>query len=184
MRITVVYGPFLPVPPLLGGAIEKAWFGLAEEFARQGHEVVQISRSYPQLADHGQGAHRRVTGYTWPGRRSRALLFHLLYAIRAAIAAPPADVIVATNSIFLPFFLPTGRKGRIYLHVGRHPKGQLRWYRRVGRFQTASEATAIAIRAEISSRHAAVRVIPYPLPPELSPPPDRAPQAVRKKEIL
>jgi hypothetical protein len=46
MRITIVQGAFLPVPPLLGGAVEKMWFGLAPEFVRHGHEVVYISRRF------------------------------------------------------------------------------------------------------------------------------------------
>lgn len=47
MRITVVQGPFLPVPPLRGGAIEKVMSGLGETWARQGHAVTHISRRHP-----------------------------------------------------------------------------------------------------------------------------------------
>ena len=32
MKITIVLGAFLPVPPVMGGAIEKSWFTLAQEF--------------------------------------------------------------------------------------------------------------------------------------------------------
>src|ERR1043166_9204720 len=28
MKITIVTGAFLPVPPIMGGAVEKAWFAL------------------------------------------------------------------------------------------------------------------------------------------------------------
>ena len=49
MKITIVLGAFFPVPPLMGGAVEKVWFALAQEFARLGHEVTQISRSHPDL---------------------------------------------------------------------------------------------------------------------------------------
>ena len=44
MRIAILQGPFLPVPPLRGGAIEKAWFRLGKAFAKEGHEVVHVSR--------------------------------------------------------------------------------------------------------------------------------------------
>jgi hypothetical protein len=37
MRITIVQGAFLPVPPVLGGAVEKIWFALGKEFASRGH---------------------------------------------------------------------------------------------------------------------------------------------------
>jgi len=39
MKITIVTGAFLPVPPIMGGAIEKAWFALAQEFTRRDHVV-------------------------------------------------------------------------------------------------------------------------------------------------
>ena len=43
MKITILQGAFLPVPPLRG-AIEKAWQALGEAFVRAGHEVTHISR--------------------------------------------------------------------------------------------------------------------------------------------
>lgn len=49
MKIPIMTGAFFPVPPILGGAVEKAWFALAREFVRRSHEVVQISRAHPQL---------------------------------------------------------------------------------------------------------------------------------------
>ena len=51
MKITIVLGAFFPVPPLLGGAVEKVWFALGQEFVRQGHQVVQISRRHPDLPE-------------------------------------------------------------------------------------------------------------------------------------
>ena len=51
MRVTIVQGPFLPVPPLSGGAVEKIWFALGKEFVRLGHTVTQISRHFPGLAN-------------------------------------------------------------------------------------------------------------------------------------
>jgi hypothetical protein len=32
MKITIVFGAFLPVPPIMTGAIEKSWFALAQGF--------------------------------------------------------------------------------------------------------------------------------------------------------
>ena len=40
MKITIVLGAFFPVPPIKGGAVEKIWFALGQEFARRGHDVV------------------------------------------------------------------------------------------------------------------------------------------------
>ena len=49
MKITIVQGAFLPVPPLLGGAVEKCWQALGQEFARRGHQVTHVSRAYGDL---------------------------------------------------------------------------------------------------------------------------------------
>ena len=35
MKITIVQGAFLPVPPLMGGAVENIWFALGQDFARR-----------------------------------------------------------------------------------------------------------------------------------------------------
>jgi len=51
MKITIVYGAFFPVPPVLGGAVEKLWHTMAVEFAKRGHEVVEISRTFKEFPD-------------------------------------------------------------------------------------------------------------------------------------
>ena len=52
MKITIVLGVFLPIPPVMGGAIEKSWFGLVQEFVSRDHNVTVISRELPQFASH------------------------------------------------------------------------------------------------------------------------------------
>ena len=47
MKITIVTGFLLPIPPVRGGAMEKTWFRLAREFVAAGHEVTFISRRWP-----------------------------------------------------------------------------------------------------------------------------------------
>src|SRR5919204_575348 len=69
MKITIVLGAFLPVPPIMGGAVEKAWFGLAQEFATRGHDVVVISRAVAQLPPEelvDRVRHIRVRGFDTP----------------------------------------------------------------------------------------------------------------------
>ena len=46
MRITIVNGFFLPVPPISGGSTEKSWYNLAREFVTRGHEVTMFSRRW------------------------------------------------------------------------------------------------------------------------------------------
>ena len=76
MRITVVQGAFLPVPPLLGGAVEKVWFNLGKEFARRGHEVTHVSRAFKDLPAHeviDGVSHRRISGFASPATTSRRM---------------------------------------------------------------------------------------------------------------
>ena len=49
MKINILQGAFLPVPPSKGGAIEAAWHSLGREFAKRGHEVTHVSSMAPDL---------------------------------------------------------------------------------------------------------------------------------------
>lgn len=164
MRITIAQGAFLPVPPLLGGAVEKVWFNLGREFARRGHGVIHLSRTYPALpaSEKIDGVrHLRVSGFPAPATTSRRLLLDFWYALRISAKLPPADVLV-TNSFWLPALPHRRSRGLPYVHVARYPKGQLKLYRRAT-LQTVSESIRQAILAELPSSANRIRVIPYPL---------------------
>ena len=164
MRITIVQGTFLPVPPLLGGAVEKVWFSLGKEFARRGHEVTHVSRSFKDLPAYEviEGVkHRRVSGFASPATTSRRMLLDFWYALRAMVQLPPADILV-TNTFWLPALEFRRSRGRAYVHVARYPKGQLKLYRHAI-LQTVSEPIRQAILAECPRAGDRVRVIAYPL---------------------
>ena len=174
MHITIVQGAFLPVPPLLGGGVEKMWYGLAPEFARAGHEVTYLSRRYPGLPDEEvrDGVrHVRVRGFDAPKNKLLYRACDALYALRARRALPAADIVI-TNTIWLPLLLRGSRAGRLCVHVARFPKGQMRMYQHAARLQTVSQAVAQAIADELPAVAAKVKVIPPYLssdPPALSP---------------
>jgi glycosyltransferase involved in cell wall biosynthesis len=164
VKITIVMGAFLPVPPIMGGAVEKAWFALAQEFAGRGHEVIQISRSLPGLPAEEITAgvkHIRVRGYDPPRSLVWLKFLDLNYSRRAVRAAVLSDIIV-TNTFWAPAFCRNQRRGKLYVHVARFPKGQMRVYRHAARLQAPSQSVADAIRAELPE--ARVKVIPYPRP--------------------
>jgi hypothetical protein len=97
MKITIVLGAFFPVPPLMGGAVEKVWFALGQEFARRGHEVVQISRSHSELpaAEEIEGVrHVRVRGHAQPRSILWLKWLDLLYSLRVRRILPSADILV------------------------------------------------------------------------------------------
>ena len=166
MRITIVLGAFLPVPPVMGGAVEKVWFALAPEFAQRGHDVVQISRAVrglPRQEIITGVKHLRVRGFDTPRSLIWLKVLDLIYSVRALSILPRSDVIV-TNTFWLPVLLRNEKRGKVYVHVARFPKGQMRMYRHVARLQAPSTAVAEAIRVEVSESENKIRVIPYPAP--------------------
>lgn len=166
MKITIVTGAFFPVPPLLGGAVEKVWFALGQEFARLGHDVVHISRAHPDLPATEVIAgvrHRRVGDYAQPQSIVRLKLLDLLYSLRVRRILPEADILV-TNTFWLPLLIRGTKRGLVYVHVQRGPKGQMRWYRHVARLCAVSRAIADDIVAEAPQLREKVRVLPNALP--------------------
>lgn len=166
MKITIVQGAFLPVPPLLGGAVEKIWHLLAREFAAHHHAVTHVSRAFPGLAasETRDGVrHLRVNGFNTPSALWRLKLCDLIYSRRCARVLQPADIIV-TNTFWLPMFPSVCRKGAVYVDVQRMPKGQMRWYHRAARLRANSTAVARAIRNETPAGRDRVALIPNPLP--------------------
>src|SRR5438105_4136531 len=198
MKITIVLGAFLPVPPVMGGAVEKVWFALAQEFARRGHEVVLVSRALPELPRSETRAgvkHLRVCGFDTPHSLLWLKFLDLIYSIRTlrvlSASSPigrirpvadrtdsscgePATDIIVTNTFWLPILLRNSRHGRVYVHVARYPKGQIRFYGKAARLQTPSRAVARAVAAEAPKLTQKITVIPYAAPGsagELEPPP-------------
>ena len=176
MRITIVQGPFLPVPPLRGGAVEKIWFALGQEFVRRGHTVTHVSRRFPGLPDEEtiEGVqHIRVGGFdappTWRPFRGFDLLWSLrlvwdfVYAWRAHQSLPDADIVV-TNTFWLPVLLPTsGPHGALYVHLARYPKLQVRWYRHAARLQPVSSVLATRLTEIVPEAANRIRYLPNPL---------------------
>ena len=171
MRITIAQGPFLPVPALMGGAIEKIWYGLGRAFAKAGHQVTYISRHHSELPKSAvvDGVrHVRVKGYDRPLGTARRLWCDLLFSLRALRTLPPADVVI-THTFWLPVLLGLGfrSRGAIYVHVARYPKRQIVLYRRAARLQTVSTPVGQAIARADPTAAARVTVIPNPLPDAL-----------------
>jgi glycosyltransferase involved in cell wall biosynthesis len=142
------------------------WFTLAQEFARRGHEVVQVSRAVPQFPREEtiEGVrHLRVRGHDTPRSLFLLKFLDLLYSLRTISILPKSDIIV-TNTFWLPFLLRNSKRGRVYVHVARYPKGQMRFYGSAARLQAPSHAVARAIADEAPNLAGKIAVIPYPAP--------------------
>ena len=167
MKISIVQGAFLPVPTLRGGAVEKIWFALGQEFARRGHDVTHYSRlcdGLPETEMIGGVRHVRVRGADAPASLVALKWQDLLYTRRVARRLAPADVVV-TNTFWAPLLFSPRRHGSLWVHVQRYPKGQMHLYRRAARLQTVSHVIAEAITSQVPWIRSRVCVIPNPLPP-------------------
>jgi len=167
MKIAVVMGFFLPVPPAAGGATEKSWHGLAVEFARRGHEVTVFSRHWPGWSNRSAElgvTHVRLHGYSHSGRLWLNLLKDLAWSIRAARALSPSDILVA-NCLSLPAFPRTLLRSscRRVVMTGRMPKGQYRLYGGLERVLAVSESVRDAVAAENPKLASVIRVTGYPI---------------------
>lgn len=171
MRISIVQGPFLPVPPLLGGAVEKIMAALAPAWAARGHEVFHVSRRFPGLPDRevAQGVqHVRVASRDAPAGRAAFRLAELAYCLRARRVLPAADILLS-NAVLLPLLVRSQRFGQLCIRLGRMPKGQLRFYRHAAWLQALSRAQAEAMRREDPVLADRIAVIGSPLPAGFEP---------------
>jgi len=168
LRIAIIQGAFLPVPPLQGGAVEKMWFSLGKEFARQGHTVTHISRDHENLPDSEftDGVHYlRVQGYKTPKSGLALKGYDLLYTLNARKLLSADFDIVVTNTFWAPILLSAKYQRACMVDVQRMPKRQMRLYNQVARLRANSTPVAHAIRKGISSSsHDKVVLIPNPLP--------------------
>ncbi len=166
MRITIVIGPFYPIPPVLGGAVEKVHLLLAGAYRDAGHEVTIVSRRYAGFADDEvvDGIrHLRIASSDRSSKLFVNLILDLIYSLRAAAVLPFADITI-TNGFFLPLVLPHRRAGKIYVQIGRYPKGQMPLYSRADRLQAVSKAVGRAVAQQAPWLARKVRVIGYAIP--------------------
>jgi len=168
MKITIATGPMLPVPTLRGGAVPRMWQGLAEQFARAGHEVTIFARAFA-----GQPERETIAGVRflrWGGFDQslsvrKDLLKDLAYALRAVRRLPPADILI-TNDFWLPVFAVRRRAaGKVVINANRFPKGQFRLYQKAARIAAASTAVREAIVAQCPALAGRTRVFPNPIDP-------------------
>jgi glycosyltransferase involved in cell wall biosynthesis len=168
MIITIVQGAFLPIPPLLGGAVEKMWYSLAKEFVNNGHQVVYISKSYDGVLsiDNEDGIqHVRVKGYKTPKSGVILKILDLFYSLKAVKKIAVETNIIISNTFWLPLLLPKKQTKYCMVDVARMPKGQMRFYTNGCVLRANSTPVINAIKKEISSNYyKKVVMIPNPIP--------------------
>ncbi len=167
MKITIVMGPWFPVPPVRGGALAKAWYGLAREFATAGHEVTIMAKQFPGQPDHetvGGLRFIRTRGFSQGNSLAWDLAKDFLYALNVLPRLPLSDILV-TNDFWVPALAANLRRraGAVLVSAGRFPKGQYWLYRRVARIVAISYAVKAGIIAEQPGLTSRVVTIPLPV---------------------
>lgn len=166
MIISIATGPWLPVPAIQGGAVNRRWQGVAEEFAKQGHQVRILCRAYP-----GQPQSETINGVEYIRRggfpQSANISFDLLkdfiYAVSTVPTLPLADVLI-TNDFWLPAFAPLRtQSGKVIVNAARVPKGQYFLYSKAAGFVAVSEAVKTAIIQQYPAIASRVIAIPNPI---------------------
>jgi glycosyltransferase involved in cell wall biosynthesis len=167
MNISIVTGPWFPVPPLQGGSVARLWHGLAEEFSARNHNVTVFCRSYP-----GQPKKEVINNVNYirhggfPQSRSIALdlLKDLVYAIQLLPVLQCSDILII-NDFWLPVFATLFRPdaGQIVFNANRFPKKQYFLYRGVKLFTAASNAIENAIIQQYPAASSRTRVIHNPI---------------------
>lgn len=168
MKITIVQGAFFPIPPVLGGAVEKMWYGLAKEFVNKGHEVSYISKSYKgflNIESEGGINHTRVKGYKTPSSGIVLKILDLFYTLKAVRKISNDTDIIISNTFWLPILLSLKQQKKCMIDVARMPKGQMKFYTNSGRLRANSSPVAKAIKEEINIKYFdKVVMIPNTLP--------------------
>ena len=167
MKITIATGPLLPVPAVKGGAVQKLWHGLAIEFARCGHQVTIVARSFPgqPKTEIRDGINFiRAAGFDQSLSVHRDLAKNFFDSARVLRHLPAADILV-TNDFWLPVFAGWLRpsSGKIVVNANRFPKGQFKLYRGAARIAAASSAVKNAVVAQCPALAARTLVLPNPV---------------------
>lgn len=164
LRITVVMGPFIPMPPApCTGAVENLWHGLTTELAKRGNSVTVFSRAHSSVpAENIIDGIRNIRRLSMDrtGNIMRDLMKDFWYSKTIRHLLNEADILV-TNTFFLPLLIgKTGKYGKLCVHVARLPKGQMRFYRNADRLQAVSSAVGNAIIEECPNMASKVIILP------------------------
>lgn len=165
MKIAISFGGFLPVPPLRGGATEKIWTQLARRLAVCGHKILAFSRRWPEQPNDEVVTgvrHVRLTGWNHYPRRWQNLLVDLRWSL-AVRRALPADHLVISHNVTLPWLLtslPPQHRAPVVVTLGRMPKGQVKFYRRVDRVYAFSQSVRDVALHQCPALESKLRVIP------------------------
>ena len=168
MKICIIIGPFNPIPPSGGGAVEKMWHLLALKFQTKGHKIFIISKHFGKLqkSENKKGIlHRKVRGYSRPRNFFLSKFYDFLYSYRAIKEIPKDIDIIVTNTFFSPILVNNFMKKKVFIDVARTPRNQMFLYKNCVRLRANSKIVYKQILNELGKKYQhKIKTIPNPLP--------------------
>lgn len=162
MDICIITGPFGCLPPNAIGAVEKLWYDIGNQFRKEGHDVVFVSkRDEDNLQSKGCVY---ISGYKRTGSLIKDLLLDFIYSFKAINAAPVSDIVVL-NTFWTPIlygFYKRKFKRAVY-NVARFPKKQMFLYRQIDCLACVSSAVFNALVNQTPSLKAKCCVVANPI---------------------
>ena len=185
LKISIVLGPFLSIPPNPTGAVERRWSDVAEQFSQKGHEVTLIGKRLKTrtsgvryISDRGENR----CGSLW-----KNIFLDMRYANRVARRIGESDIVI-TNSFSLPVILSQqkrlGAKYKIVVNLARIPKGQLFLYRNADRIVVVSTAVLDAVEEQDDTAFRKSVMIPNPIDCRIFNSEKREASPLRKRQLL
>ncbi len=186
MKINILTGAFIPLPPAGCGAVERVWHGLAPYFASRGDEVTFYARAHPsQSSDEIVDGVRYVRCWQFKQTKSRAvnILKDFIYALGMLRILKPADIFICNDfctGLLYPYV--RNKYGKLILNLQRIPKKLMRgYYEKSACMVAVSEASRNAIGKIDSGLLDKTYVVPNPVytdvfHPPLSPRDNAGPQ--------
>lgn len=165
MRINILTGPFMCLPPYAIGAVEKLWYSIGKEFVSKGHNVAFISKKpKEENIDDQDVSNVYVKGYDRTGSWLKDLILDLVYSYRALQKMPACDMLVL-NSIWSPVLckLFSNKYKRVMYNVARFPKKQMSLYKAVDCLSCVSTPVMNALIEQSPSMKAVTCVIHNPI---------------------
>lgn len=132
MKVTIITGPFLCLPPYAIGAVEKLWYSVGKCWINEGIEVTFISKK-PDIKNI-ENNHKYILGYERTGSWIKDFFLDFIYSCKALSQVSECDILIL-NSLWSPIlvrFFKRRHKISIF-SVERFPKRQLRIYDKLGK---------------------------------------------------
>lgn len=132
MKVTIITGPFLCLPPYAIGAVEKLWYSVGNCWIKEGIDVTFISKKPDNK--HNEKNHKYISGYERTGSWIKDFLLDFIYSWKALNKVDECDILIL-NTLWSPLLSRFYKKKykRSIFSVERFPKGQLKIYDMLGK---------------------------------------------------